>query len=165
MDQHAPTGDTPEAQEFIEDAFANLEQYKDEFIEWDAVRVGQCDTSAAHCCGNELLNQGLIDSSSSISANALTNTQMHAFLHPQSMADDWDPEDLMVPFAGYTPWSMVDYNTEDPTLKYTVSVDVAVPCNTCFRLFDDVLNWGEWFHIIHRVRAVSCLASIVRLNP
>lgn len=74
------------------------------------------------------------------------------------MASDWDPDDLMLPFASYTPWALVAYRTEDPTLKYTVSVDVAASADTCFRLFDDVLNWGEWFHIIHRVccRMLQC---------
>ena len=85
-------------------------------------------------------------------ASTVACATLEHHLGAQSMLADWDPEDLMVPFHGYTPWTLVDYNTDDPALKYTVSVDVAAPCDTCFRLFDDVLNWGEWFHIIHRVR-------------
>lgn len=92
-----------------------------------------------------------------LSINALLPTPP---LHPhtpmtppntQAMAEAWDPDDLMVPFEGYTPYSMVSYNTNDPTLKHTVSVEVDAPADTCFRLFDDVLNWGEWFNNIHRV--------------
>ncbi len=154
-----------------QDEFDGLPEYDDEVVEW--VEVGQwwgvytwwlVVTYCVYICAQrwffmttfEHLNLSHpIPSTPHPHPHPIPNPNPNPYTNTiQAMAEAWDPDDLMVPFEGYTPWATISYNTEDPTLKHSVSVEVDATADTCFRLFDDVLNWGEWFNNIHRVCVV-----------
>ena len=60
------------------------------------------------------------------------------------------PDDDIRAHGGYTPFEHLDFSEEDITHELTIRVDA--PRSKCFQIWQDRLNYLEWFDNIGQVR-------------